>query len=262
MKSRVYNHSHLHIPIQVDAVNGSAVVLSVASFLPTLSPESSLVTTGFSSCTPSSTTTPFSRSTSRRFFRSNEVQISACMHPHSIALRSNHGAPTGLVRKSLQPAAKASLRSAAREEAVSATMMTGDGKGRSPSSSSGDDLSAVSSWKTPMWFTLSNLRISFVASIPDMTGSWMSIYKPSVNNPGDLCASGGRLRAGYQDEMPSSLTPFLDGLFPVDGSCILQFSFPKKGFKDLGIDNVIFDDEYVDGRNQPKYRTFRRRRRS
>lgn len=92
-----------------------------------------------------------------------------------MAFRSSHGAPTGLVRKSLHPAARASLRSDSRDEAVSATMMTGEGKGRSPSSSSGEGLSVVSSEKTPMWFTRSSLRISLVASMPDITGSWMSI---------------------------------------------------------------------------------------
>jgi hypothetical protein len=146
----------------------------------TESPESSLKTGGFSTGPPipsfPSSPAP-SPTVLRRFFLSKLVQINACIHPHSMAFLSSQGAPTGFVKKSLHPAAKASFLSDSRDDAVRATMMTGDGKGRSPSSSPGDGESSFSSEKTPMWFTLSNRRISLVASIPDITGSWMSIYR-------------------------------------------------------------------------------------
>ena len=48
------------------------------------------------------------------------------MQPHSLTFRSSQTKLTGFVKKSLQPAARASCRSDCREEAVSATMMTGD----------------------------------------------------------------------------------------------------------------------------------------
>ena len=52
--------------------------------------------------------------------------INACIHPHSIVFCSSHLRFTGLVKKSLQPAAKASDLSASEELAVNATIITGD----------------------------------------------------------------------------------------------------------------------------------------
>ena len=45
--------------------------------------------------------------------------------PHSVSLTCSQRRETGLVRKSLQPAASAFTRSACSEEAVRATIMTG-----------------------------------------------------------------------------------------------------------------------------------------
>lgn len=138
------------------------------SFVSTDSPESSLATAGgFSSFTTSPLVSsfflsgsdcavegfpfpPFSTIVSCRFFRSKLVHINDCIQPHSIAFRSNQGAPTGFVKKSLHPAAKASFLSDSREEAVNATIITGDGNSKSPNSSSGEGLSVDSSENMPI----------------------------------------------------------------------------------------------------------------
>ena len=85
------------------------------------------------------------------------------------------------VKKSLQPAARASCLSLCRLDAVSATMMTGDLKRMvlgSLSSPSGSTCAAADGAlldaedvKTPMLFSLSSLRISLVASKPFITGN-------------------------------------------------------------------------------------------
>lgn len=92
-----------------------------------------------------------------------------------------------LVRKSLHPAANASCLSLWRLLAVRATMMTGllnssvfirrSSPSGPPCSPSATKAGALAAWleKTPMLFSRSNLLISFVASSPFMTGSWMSI---------------------------------------------------------------------------------------
>jgi len=49
--------------------------------------------------------------------------------------------------------------------------------------------------------------------------------------------------------MPSALTPFFDGFFAVYGGRVFQFSFSEEDFEDLGVDDVVFDDEDVDGWN-------------
>jgi hypothetical protein len=46
------------------------------------------------------------------------------MQPHSTILRSSHFSETGLVKKSLHPAASATTLSDCKLDAVSATMMT------------------------------------------------------------------------------------------------------------------------------------------
>lgn len=71
---------------------------------------------------------------------------------------------TGLVRKSLQPAAKAFTLSDCREEAVKATMITEDRKNPLPGERGGVELFGASSitigFPDP---AASNLRISLVA---------------------------------------------------------------------------------------------------
>lgn len=101
------------------------------------------------------------------------------MQPHSTIFRSSHFNDTGFVKKSLHPAAKAETLSLCKEEAVRATMMTEDRNG-----DDGTGLSVASSLltspagvegKIPMLLFFSSFRISFVASIPSITGSWISI---------------------------------------------------------------------------------------
>lgn len=104
------------------------------------------------------------------------------MQPHSTVFFSSHLSDTGLVRKSLHPAANAATRSVCSDDAVRATMMTAERKGEG----GGTDESPISialGWSpdgvlgnTPMLLLRSSLRISLVASIPSMTGSWMSIW--------------------------------------------------------------------------------------
>lgn len=71
--------------------------------------------------------------------------MSACMHPHSIVFCHSHLRLTGLTRKSLHPAASASVRSESADDAVSATMMTGNLKTLVSSASSGAILVAGAS---------------------------------------------------------------------------------------------------------------------
>jgi hypothetical protein len=97
---------------------------------------------------------------------------------------------TGLLRKSLQPAASAATLSELSTEAVRATMMTEARKGVC-AAMFGDIGVAISGGgasssrllcepacdaggvdgTTPMFSARSSLRISFVASMPSMTGS-------------------------------------------------------------------------------------------
>jgi len=112
-------------------------------------------------------------------FRQPSKSIRACMHPHSMTLRSSHTKLTGFVKKSLQPAARASCLSLCRELAVRATIMTGllnkikFGNLSSPSGSSvvSGALLDADDEKTPMEFTFSRRLISLVASKPFITGS-------------------------------------------------------------------------------------------
>jgi hypothetical protein len=97
-------------------------------------------------------------------------------------LRSSHFNETGFVKKSLHPAANATTRSDCNDEAVRATMMTEERKGDGGAASltsriRGIGCSAIGvEGNTPMLFIFSSFRISLVASIPSMTGSWISIY--------------------------------------------------------------------------------------
>jgi hypothetical protein len=160
----------------------------------------------------------------RFHWRQPSTSISACIQPHSMIFFSSHSKLTGLVKKSLHPADRAACRSDSWDEAVKATMITGDWNvavvafvvtvedvfvgdrfdaGLSfglllsvvdAANGSGDkecasELSPVLSsferafvtshllGKTPMFFSFSILRIIFVASIPLITGNWISIYK-------------------------------------------------------------------------------------
>lgn len=108
----------------------------------------------------------------------SKAQCLTCIHPHSTIFLSSHFNETGLVRKSLHPAARAFTRSLCRDEAVRATMMTddlnGDGGTGAFSAAAEEDRGcsvAGVEGKTPMLLFLSSLRISFVASIPSITGS-------------------------------------------------------------------------------------------
>lgn len=92
-----------------------------------------------------------------------------------------------LVKKSLHPAARASCLSLCRELAVSATIMTGllnkpvfiklsshcGFASFSALTLPGEKVGVLEALleKTPMLFTLSSLRISFVASNPFITGN-------------------------------------------------------------------------------------------
>lgn len=106
-----------------------------------------------------------------------------------------------LVKKSLQPAANASCRSLCKLLAVNATMMTGlrnsERSGKVSSAltvrwrpgrlSAAEVLDALKRpdavlGKTPIPFKRSRRRISFVASRPFITGSWISI-KTKWNPP-------------------------------------------------------------------------------
>ena len=58
--------------------------------------------------------------------RQPSKSIRACIHPHSMIFFSSHSRLTGFVRKSLHPAARAACRSDSRDDAVNATMITGD----------------------------------------------------------------------------------------------------------------------------------------
>ena len=101
------------------------------------------------------------------------------MDPHSTIFFSSHLSDTGFVKKSLHPAAKASTRSDDSEDAVRATMMTDDRNGDVGSSLDGDGVRTISDvgvdGKTPMLWCFSSRRISRVASVPFITGSWISI---------------------------------------------------------------------------------------
>ena len=113
----------------------------------------------------------------------------ALIEPHSMILLLSQWRETGLVRKSLQPAASAATRSLWREDAVRATMMTderyeGVVAERAVSEVEVDaDASDGVCWpsdcgvdgKPPTPLVFSSFRISFVAWIPSMTGIWMSI---------------------------------------------------------------------------------------
>ena len=92
-----------------------------------------------------------------------------------------------LVKKSLQPAAKASCLSLCKLDAVSATMITGDlnntllGNRSSPSATTSSPplpfgaLLLALLLKTPILFNRSSLLISLVASNPLIIGNWISI---------------------------------------------------------------------------------------
>lgn len=92
-----------------------------------------------------------------------------------------------LVKKSLQPAARASCLSLCKLLAVNATMMTGLlnklRSGKASASPTGhpffggifNPVSIGLPLKTPMPLTASSRRISLVASNPFITGNWMSI---------------------------------------------------------------------------------------
>ena len=122
-------------------------------------------------------------------------------------MESKEGGMDTLVKKSLQPAASASCRSLCNELAVRATMITGllnisvfmrwssalvtpTSAFVSPEPVDPTPLRKVGvvealPEKTPMLFNLSSLRISFVASNPFMTGSWMSMrtkWKPPARH--------------------------------------------------------------------------------
>src|SRR5205809_3221909 len=58
-------------------------------------------------------------------FLISSKSINACIHPQSKIFFSNHSKLTGFVRKSLQPSAKAFFLSDDKDDAVSATMITG-----------------------------------------------------------------------------------------------------------------------------------------
>ena len=108
------------------------------------------------------------------------------IEPHSSSFCCNHGRETGLVMKSLHPAANAANLSDCNDEAVRATMMTGREYGdmiglgvmlrvevdlggllnMAPSSVVG-----VTCWKPAMLLARSISRISSVASMPLFTGS-------------------------------------------------------------------------------------------
>ena len=112
------------------------------------------------------------------------------MLPHSVSLTCSQRSETGLVRKSLHPAASAFTRSACSDEAVRATMMTGMANCGEVGLESGNVEEAeeaaeveASSGKVefgdaagvvmnvPMLLSRSIARISLVASIPSLTGS-------------------------------------------------------------------------------------------
>lgn len=99
-----------------------------------------------------------------------------CIHPHSIILVSNHFNDTGLVRKSLQPAANASTRSDIKLEAVKATIITAE-RAEAPGVVSMAGLSVLCDsefgvvGKIPTLLDFSMPRIALVASKPFITGS-------------------------------------------------------------------------------------------
>jgi hypothetical protein len=101
-------------------------------------------------------------------------------------LLSSHFRETGFVKKSLQPAANALTRSWWNDEAVRATMMTDDRRGVPDAATSATGLRVL--WesklgvdgKNPILLFFSDVLISLVASIPSITGSWMSIYQMHV----------------------------------------------------------------------------------
>lgn len=96
-------------------------------------------------------------------------------------LLSNHLSETGFVRKSLHPAANALTRSWWKDDAVKATMITEDLSGvpGGMTSVTGLRVLCVSrlgvEGKNPMLLFLSNVLIALVASIPSITGNWISI---------------------------------------------------------------------------------------
>ncbi|RUS25390.1 hypothetical protein BC938DRAFT_472241 [Jimgerdemannia flammicorona] len=139
-------------------------------------------------------------SSARFHLRQPSKSIKACMQPHSMILRSNHSRLTGLVRKSLQPAARAACLSLSSEDAVSATMITGERKGdcgiagfgatvgKGFEGSTGEvgvvgvggfesGLARAAAMelgvdgKTPIFCIRSRRRISLVAAMPSMMGS-------------------------------------------------------------------------------------------
>lgn len=159
----------------------------------------------------------------RFHWRHPSTSISACIQPHSMIFFSSHSKLTGLVKKSLHPADRAACRSDSCEEAVKATIITGDWNvtavgfvvtvedvfvgdrfdaglsfglllsvvGDADGSGGIECASGLSSLlssferafvtshllgKTPIFFSFSILRIILVASIPLITGNWISIY--------------------------------------------------------------------------------------
>lgn len=104
------------------------------------------------------------------------------IEPHSSSFFSNQAKETGLVKKSLQPAAKATSRSTSSEEAVRATMMTetlcGVIRVLLGATNSGGVLPPMAGGvfaKALMLTARSASLISLVASIPSLTGSCKSI---------------------------------------------------------------------------------------
>lgn len=101
----------------------------------------------------------------RFHFRQLSKSINACIHPHSMIFFSSHTRSTGLVKKSLHPTDNAASRSEAKDDAVNATMITGD--------RNADSCSSVIACRgiLPVFCFFSIARIRFVASMPSMTGS-------------------------------------------------------------------------------------------
>ena len=103
----------------------------------------------------------------------------------------NHSRETGLVKKSLHPAASAATRSLGNEEAVRATMITEERYGEATErvsdaaeTSEGvlcPSVVGVSEGKPDEELVFSRRRISFVASIPSMIGIWISIYTGTMS---------------------------------------------------------------------------------
>jgi hypothetical protein len=84
---------------------------------------------------------------------------------------------------------------------------------------------------TPMLFSLSNLLISFVASNPFITGNWISMRTKWTTG-----------------------SPFGDGFAPVHGGLPSYLETLHKGFKELEIDDVVFNDQHIDRGTAPSSR--------